>query len=56
MNMCTNLLELLAHRALESAYFVVARTMQERLRSLLLSTAGARFPTLAASRDGWCSL
>jgi hypothetical protein len=43
-------LELLAHRALVSAYFVVARRgkRKERLRSLLLSTAGTRFPTLAA--------
>jgi hypothetical protein len=31
-----------------SAFFVVARRGKKRLCSLLLSTAGARFPTLAA--------
>jgi hypothetical protein len=38
-------LELLAHRALVSAYFVVARRGKN---ASALSTAGMRFPTLAA--------
>ena len=38
-------LELLAHRALVSAYFIMAPQRKERPRSLLLGTAGARRDT-----------